>query len=266
MGVITKIAIQQKRVDRYNIDIDGQYAFSADEAVLIEFNLKKGQTLTEEDIARIGLRDGVQRGVNTAINFLSMRMRSEKEVRDYLKKKEIDQEAHEEIMERLGAMGYLNDEQFADAYIKTQIQTTEKGPAVILRELKEKGIRDDTAASLIEQFTEEEQVEKAGVLFEKALKKYKKDSAFLQQKKAEQLILTKGYSAVVMKKAATALEPDEEAEQEALMHQAEKAHRRYRALEAREYRQKMKTALYRKGFDLTDIDRAINRLLEEEER
>ncbi|MET1032710.1 recombination regulator RecX [Domibacillus tundrae] len=264
MGVITKITVQQKRVDRYNIEIDGEYAFSTDEAVLIEFNLKKGQTITEAEITDIQVRDGVQRGINTAINFLSVRMRSEKEVRDYLKKKEIEPDSWDEIMKRLASMGYLNDEQFADAYIKTQIQTTEKGPAVILRELKEKGIEDHIAASLIEQFTEEERIEKAAALFEKQLKKYKRDSAFLQQKKAEQHVLTKGYSAVVMKKAATKAEPDAEAEMEALMHQAEKAHRRYRAFENREYRQKMKASLYRKGFDLSDIDRAIDRLLEEE--
>lgn len=263
MGVITKITVQQKRVDRYNIEIDGEYAFSADEAVLIEFNLKKGQTITEEERSEIGVRDNVQRGINTAINFLSVRMRSVKEVRNYLKKKEIELEAQDEIMERLGSMGYLNDEQFADAYIKTQIQTTEKGPAVILRELKEKGIDDYTAASLIEQFTEEEQIEKAADLFQKQLKKYKRDSAFLQQRKAEQHVLTKGYSAAVIKKAAIKAEPDAEAEMEALMHQAEKAHRRYQSFEKREYRQKMKAALYRKGFDLSDIDRAIDRLSEE---
>ncbi|MCM3789078.1 recombination regulator RecX [Domibacillus indicus] len=264
MGVITKISVQQKRIDRYNIEVDGSYAFSADEAVLIEFELKKGRVLAEADIEAITVRDGVYRGVNTAIQFLSLRMRSKKEVLDYLKKKEIEPGAWDEIMERLETMGYLNDEQFADAYIKTQIQTTEKGPKLILRELKEKGIDDHTASLLIEQFTEEDQVEKAAALFEKQLKKFKRDSAFLQQKKAEQYIMTKGYSADIVKKAANAAEPDKEAELEALMHQAERAHWRYRSFEEREYRQKMKAALYRKGFDLSDIDRVIDRLLEEQ--
>ncbi|WP_050181717.1 recombination regulator RecX [Domibacillus robiginosus] len=264
MGVVTKVAVQQKRIDRYNIDIDGNYAFSADEAVLIEFNLKKGLVLTEADIETITVRDGVYRGVNTAIQFLSLRMRSKKEVIDYLKKKEIDPGAWEEIMGRLESMGYLNDEQFADAYIKTQIQTTEKGPKLILRELKEKGIDDHTASLLIGQYTEEDQLEKAAALFEKQLKKFKRDSAFLQQKKAEQYLVTKGYSIDIVKRAATAAEPDKEVEMEALMHQAERAHRRYRSLEEREYRHKMKAALYRKGFDLSDIDQAIDRLLEEQ--
>ncbi|WP_046174807.1 recombination regulator RecX [Domibacillus indicus] len=264
MGIITKIAMQQKRVDRYNIEIDGNYAFSVDEAILIEFDLKKGKPVTEAEITEIKIRDGVQRGINTAVNFLSLRMRSKKEVLDYLRKKEIDPGSWEEIMSRLESMGYLNDEQFADAYIKTQIQTTEKGPAVILRELKEKGVEDHIAFSLIEQFTEEEQAAKAASLFHKQRKKYKHDSAFLQKKKAEQHVMAKGYSADILKKASTEQELDEEAEMDALMHQTAKAHRRYRSLEEREYRQKMKMALYRKGFDLSDIDRAIDSLLEEE--
>ncbi len=263
MGIITKIAVQQKRADRYNIEVDGEYAFSADEAVLIEFNLKKGRKLTQAEIEAIQLRDGVQKGLNTAIHFLSIRMRSEKEVRDYLKKKEIEVEAANEIIERLCSMGYLNDEQFADAFVKTQIQTTEKGPLIILRELKEKGIEENISSELIGQFTEKEQIEKAARMFEKQLRKYKNDSAFLKQKKAEQYVLAKGYSSSVIKKAAAAAEPDEEQELDALRHQAEKAHRRFKGASPGEYRQKMKAALYRKGFDLSDIDKAIDQLANE---
>ncbi|OLN21354.1 recombination regulator RecX [Domibacillus antri] len=263
MPVITKISVQQKRTDRYNIEVDGEYAFSVDEAVLIEFNLQKGREMTKAEAEKIQIRDNVRKGFNAAIHYLSIRMRSEKEVQDYLKKKEVDEASRQEILTRLHDMGYVNDSQFADAFIKTQMQTTDKGPYLIHRELKEKGINEETAFSLMEQFTEEEQMEKAARLYEKQLKKYKRDSAFLQKKKAEEYVMTKGYSASSIKKAAIKHEPDEEQEMDALMYQAEKAHRRYQSYEKGEYRQKMKMALYRKGFDLSDIDKAIEKLQEE---
>ncbi len=263
MPKITKISVQQKRTDRYNIEVDGDYAFSIDEAVLMEFNLRKGSEITKAEVEEIQIRDGVRKGLNAAINYLSIRMRSEKEVLDYLKRKEVEQDAAEEILTRLRLMSYLNDEQFADAFVKTQIQTTDKGPYLIRRELKEKGINEEIASNAMEQFTEEEQIEKATKLYEKQLKKYKRDSAFLQKKKAEEQVMTKGYSTLIMKQAAFAAPSDEEQEKEALMHQAEKAHRRYQSCKPSEYKQKMKMALYRKGFDFSAIDQAIEKLQEE---
>lgn len=263
MPKITKISVQQKRTDRYNIEVDGEYAFSVDEAVLMEFNLRKGSRIAKAEVEEIQIRDGVQKGLNAAINYLSIRMRSEKEVLDYLKRKEVELDAAAEILKRLRSMNYLDDEQFASAFVKTQIQTTDKGPYLIWRELKEKGINEEIGSKAMEQFTEEEQIEKAARLYEKQLKKYKRDSAFLQKKKAEEQVITKGYSSSILKQAAVTAPPDEEQEVEALMHQAKKAHRRYQSYEPSEYRQKMKMALYRKGFDFSAIDQAIEKLQEE---
>ena len=39
---------------------------------------------------------------------------------------------------------YINDEEFALSYVRTQINTTDKGPDVIRMELKEKGIDEGT--------------------------------------------------------------------------------------------------------------------------
>ena len=44
LATITKISIQKKAVDRYNIFLDDNYAFSVTEDILIKFNLRKGLT------------------------------------------------------------------------------------------------------------------------------------------------------------------------------------------------------------------------------
>lgn len=60
--------------------------FSVDEAVLVKFQLKKNKSLTNEEIDEIVEADEIRKGLNRAIQFLARRVRSEKEVRDYLKK------------------------------------------------------------------------------------------------------------------------------------------------------------------------------------
>lgn len=87
MPFITKISTQKKNTERFNIFLDEKYAFSVDADVLVRFDLKKGKELDELDILEIQYGDDVKKAFNRAVEFLSYRMRSEKEVRDHLKKK-----------------------------------------------------------------------------------------------------------------------------------------------------------------------------------
>ncbi|WP_203363852.1 recombination regulator RecX [Bacillus sp. REN10] len=261
MAVITKISQQEKRKDRYNIFLNEEYAFSVDEALLIRFHLKKGMDISKEDIEVITRQDGVQKGLNIAIHFLSIRMRSEKEVRDYLQKKEIEPEAIEEIIRSLHRLNYLDDAQFAKAYMNTQINTTDKGPIVIQRELKEKGIQEKWIEEVLLSFDFSSQLEKATALANKYRKKYKKESFIVQKQKIEQALMRKGYGWDVIQEAVVAEQASEDEEQqEALMYQAEKAHRKYSKYTGGEYRQKMKQSLYRKGFSISEIEKAMEQL------
>lgn len=265
MKVITKISLQQKLTDRYNVFVNEQYAFSVDESVLIQFGLKKGMELTDEQIAVITRQDAMRKGLNMAIHFLSMRMRSEKEVREFLAKKEVESEAVEEIIHNLYRMSYLNNAEFAKAYTNTQINTSDKGPKVIERELKEKGIDDSLIEKALAKFETDLQLEKSCKLAEKYRQKYRKESPVIQKQKIEQTLMRKGYDWGIIQEAIAGSEKEESEEEnwQALMYQAEKAHRRYNKFSGGEYRQKMKQALYRKGFSISDIEQAIEKLQEE---
>ncbi|MGC8230252.1 recombination regulator RecX [Pseudobacillus badius] len=262
MKVITKISLQQKLTDRYNIFLNEEYAFSVDESVLIQYGLKKGMELGADQIAAILRHDEIRKGLNMAIHFLSIRMRAEKEVREFLAKKEIEHEAAEEIIHTLYRMSYLDDNEFAAAYVNTQINTSDKGPQAIERELKEKGIKQSFIEQALAKFTASLQVEKALKLADKYRRKYVKESPIIQKQKVEQTLARKGYGWPVIQEAVagSASEESEEERLQALMYQAEKAHRRYSKFSGGEYRQKMKQALYRKGFSMSDIEQAIEQL------
>ena len=147
MPMITKITTQQKNKDRYNIFTDEghgeKYAFSVDESVLLKFQLKKGMELDELFLTEIHYEDDIRKAYNRALHYLSSRMRSEGEVRTYLLEKEIDAPIIQEVILKLYEYKFLDDEQYAIAYVRTQMNTTDKGNIVIKRELKESGIREE---------------------------------------------------------------------------------------------------------------------------
>lgn len=267
MAVITKITTQQKNTDRYNIFLDEgdgeKFAFSVDEDVLIKFQLKKGMELDELTRSEIHYSDDIRKSYNSAIGFLAHRIRSEKEIVDYLLKKEVEEPVINEVLHKLKTQDYVNDQEFATAYVRTQINTTDKGPDVIRRELREKGITQELIQHCLLEFSFDLQVEKAGVLAGKFAKKNSKESTRVLKQKVDQFLVRKGYSFEVIglafeeKDNAVAAED----ELEAIRYQGEKAQRKFAKYSGYEYKQKVKQTLYRKGFKM-DL---IEKFLEEQE-
>ncbi|MEH7114094.1 recombination regulator RecX [Neobacillus niacini] len=263
MTVITKITTQQKNQDRFNIFMDygkgEEYAFSVDSDVLIRFQLKKGMEIDEFSILEIQLQDDIRKAYNQAINYLARRMRSEKEIREYLAKKEVEEPIVNEVLHKLAAQKYINDEEFAFSYIRTQKNTTDKGPDLIRMELREKGITEGIIKVVIREYPLEEQVEKAIKVSEKLMKKSSKESQRIAKQKAEQLLLRKGYPFDVIHLALNEadIEKEEDEEMEAIRYQGEKAQKKYSKYSGFEYVQKVKVALYRKGFSMDLIEKYL---------
>lgn len=263
MPVITKISVQKHNKDRYSIFTDSgrgeEYAFSVDEDVLIKYNLKKEMELDDFSVTEMLFQDDIRKAYNTGINYLAHRMRSEAEVREHLKKKEVADAVIKEAIHKLYEFQFLDDEEFAKAFVRTQLNTTDKGAQVIKLELKEKGISPGIIEKVIEDVSFDDQLEKAIKLCEKYAQKNKKDSSRILKQKIEQMLKRKGYSFPIIRAALdeTEVEKEADAEMDALRVQGEKLHNKYSKLPEREYRQKLKMALYRKGFPMDLIDEFI---------
>ncbi|WP_223703441.1 recombination regulator RecX [Sutcliffiella deserti] len=257
MRKITKITVQKKNKERFNIFLDDEYAFAVYESTLLKYQFVKGKELDELDIEEILYSDQINRAYLSAVHYLSFRMRTEKEIEQYLKEKEIEPYIIKEIIIKLKDQSYLNDKEFAIAYVRTQVQTTLKGREVIQQELLEKGIDRNTIEDALLEYKEDIELEHAIKLVHKYHPKYKKDAFKIMKQKVEQSLKRKGYPFPVIKEAMIEadLEEDSSEEWDAVVKQAEKYHRKYSSLKGYEYTSKMKGALYRKGFSMDMIDK-----------
>ncbi|WP_430788125.1 recombination regulator RecX [Virgibacillus flavescens] len=267
MKKISRITVQKKRKNRYNIFLDdGQgenYGFSVDEALLIEYKLQKNLELDDSTIDTLIQKDDLHKSYTLTINFLSYRMRTNKEIHDYLVKKEVDEEHIKQIIDRLTSEGLLDDSMFADSFVRTRISTSIKGPMLVKRELMEKGVSAATADKAVEQYTFDIQMEKIQKWMDKKMNKQGKDSFKKQVQQLQVTLMQKGFQHDVIKESITELgdEKDDDAEWEAITQHGEKLLRKHRQkLTGRALRNKVKEGLYRKGFAID----MINRFLEEE--
>lgn len=259
MATITKISIQQKNKDRFNIFLDEKYAFSVDADVLIKHELKKGMEIDEVFLSEIVYDDEIRKAYNSAIHYLARRMRSEYEVRSYLLEKEYGEAIINEVIIKLYNYRFLDDTAFATSFVNTLINTTDKGPLIVRRELEEKGINKNIIEQVMPLFDEDTQLTKAITIGQKYANKNKKDAKLILKQKVEQFLLRKGYSSSIMKEAIgeISIEKDDKEQYQLCFAQAKKLGFKYRAYEGYEWEQKVKQALYRKGFPLEIIDEVI---------
>ncbi|MFB9975887.1 recombination regulator RecX [Pallidibacillus thermolactis] len=269
MPVISKISVQKNNKERYNIFFSSgeaeEYAFSVSEDVLIEYDLRKGKELRNEDIERITNRETIQKAYNLSLQFLSYRMRSEKEVQTYLEERNFSKETIQEVQYRLRERRYVDDAEFTKAFIKTQINTTDKGPKLIQNELKKKGIANHYIEQFMSLYTEDIQQEKAINLCKKMTGKKKNISTVQLKRDMQMSLMRKGYEHSTIQKAISISMQgiDEEQNEAAIIVQGEKALRKYRNEPLDKRKIKVKQFLYRKGFSLDVIDKFIDEKIAE---
>ena len=91
-----------------------------------------------------------------ALDLLLYRTRTEKELKDKLLERGYSDEECEEALDYVRHYGYVDDDDYARRYISAHGR--EKGAAAIRRELREKGIQEDTLEEVLYDLPDEEEV------------------------------------------------------------------------------------------------------------
>lgn len=178
---ITDIKQQVKRQDRYSIYVDGKYLFSFSENELINSGLKKGQELTEQELLALKDQAVLDKAYDRTLNLISHRPRSEFELRDYLKRKEYDEDVIAQTIERLSSRGYVNDLDFAQRWVATRRLLKSTSKRRLSQELRQKRISDDVISQVLEaDETNERDVLKELVEKKRRQSKYQDDQKLMQ--------------------------------------------------------------------------------------
>ncbi|MBB1079788.1 recombination regulator RecX [Limosilactobacillus sp. STM2_1] len=259
MAKISKIEAQ-KRKGRYNVYLDGKYAFPVAESVLIQFNLMKGAELDKEQISAIVTADQQAKAYSRMLDYLSYQMRTESDIIKKLKETNTPEEFIVPILKKLRAQHLVDDHAYAAAYVRTVMNTELKGPIVIRQHLRQKKIGENDIDNALAQFTLADQAENAKKLAGKLFRRYRKQPGRRREQKVQQGLITKGFPSSIydMIKDEVVPQPDGEQENELLVKEAEKQWRRANRYEGYAKEQHFKQAMFRKGFDLDDVQRWLD--------
>lgn len=186
---ITAIKQQVKRQDRYSIYGDGKYLFSFSEGELITSGVRIGQEIDEAALSDLKNKAILDKAYDRALNLISRRVRSEWELRDYLKRKDYDEDVRDIIVERLQERGYVNDFEFAKRWVENRRTLKATSKRRLSQELRQKRVADD----VIRQVLEEDETDELEVLKDLVERK-RKQTKYQDDIKLMQYLTRQGFS------------------------------------------------------------------------
>ncbi|MCE7859157.1 MAG: RecX family transcriptional regulator [Chloroflexi bacterium CFX2] len=153
MRKITALEVQKKNPNRVNVHLDGEFAFGL--ARITAAWLKIGDVLSDEKIAGLQNDDARERAMQQALLFLSYRARSEKEIRQNLKKHEYPEDVIEQTLTRLRENRLANDGEFAKAWVENRNTFRPRSRRALTMELRQKGLDEETVKHAVSDVDEE---------------------------------------------------------------------------------------------------------------
>lgn len=187
---ITALKAQVKNQARVSVFVDGKYSFSVNQSQLLDLKIRTGLELDEASLAKFKQASDFGKYYERLLNYVTIRPRSEKEVRDYCWRKKIGPEDVELLVEKLKTRNYVNDEYFAKAWVQSRGLGKKTSAKKLRLELKQKGISDDTINSALEASVFDEQLALKNLIAKKSKNsKYAND-----RQKLAQYLIRQGFS------------------------------------------------------------------------
>ena len=191
MDRVSSLTVTRGRV---RVTFDSGRTYTLKKQDLLEFPMRENDSIDEERFRRFVLLHQYPDALNTAIAMLARRACSRKEISDKLIARCCCDEVVELVLYKLEKENLLNDQDFSEQWTRYR-SGGHYGPDRIYRELRVKGVDEDTARKAVSSVDEEEQTAAALDLATKAVRKCKPgEDPCKSRQRVLRAIVSRGFS------------------------------------------------------------------------
>lgn len=151
----------------YKVILDDNTTLKLYEDVIVKNNLLYKNEIDDKLLDKINSDNDYSKMYYNSVKYLSNRLRSGKEVREYLLKKYPYSNYIDEIIDKLKNNKMINDYEYAKAYTHDKLLFTSQGPYRIKDELYKNGIDKDIILEVVDNIDYD-------TIYNKAIKQIKK--------------------------------------------------------------------------------------------
>lgn len=206
---ITALELQKRQKNRYNLYLDQEFYMGIHEDVIVNLNLHVNQEIDKAFLQDVIYEEELAKYKQKALNYATYKLRSRKEILDYLNKDEINPNVRDQIIHFLEKYAFINDDNYTKAFIHDKATINRHSLKRIKYDLKKKGISSHMIEDAIYELEDDYDYINSQYFI---IKKYKqlKDSLSDYEKKQKTLsyLMNKGFPYTLIKEVYEELEKD----------------------------------------------------------
>lgn len=153
---ITGLAPHNRRRSRLDLFVDGVIAGQISRQTAKKRALRPGLELTPEQVTDLLAEDQRHLALQAAAAMIARRPRSERQVRQALRRRKLDDEAITSCVERLKDARLLDDEDYARHYTESRDRTSPRSQRLLQQELLVAGVAREVAAAAVAEVSNED--------------------------------------------------------------------------------------------------------------
>ena len=238
-----KISKIRKNKDKYEIILSDGESLSFYEQTIINYNLLKPMSIDNNLFKDIVEYNKVLEIYYEAIKFISIKMRSKKEI--YIKFKNCNKTLLDKVIVLLEEKGYINEEKYIEAYINDALNLTLKGPLKIKGELKNLNLSENLINEKMSLISDDVWPRRISKIIMK--KKNNKYSDYIFKEKLKAYLVNWGYANYISDEIFWNLDSNEK---DIIMKEYTKQYNKLsKKYTGKELESKIKYNLYKKGYN-----------------
>ncbi len=188
-----KILNIKKNAGKYQIILENNVTLTTNDQVIINQGLLYKKKLSDKEIKKIEEETVYYENYNKVLKLLNTKMRSENEVRKYLKKNGVAKDDGDKMIYSLKEAGLINDMAYAEAYTNDKINLSLDGPLKIKHYLEKENIKEEYIDKALEGFTLDIINERISKVIDKRLRVDSKDTDYIFKQKLSLYLSNLGY-------------------------------------------------------------------------
>ena len=245
--------IKKLNSGKYKIELDNKENLITYDEVILKNNLLFNKNLDTKTLNKIATDNSYYHIYNKVLNYISKRIRSKKEIINYIDKFETDKK--EEIIKDLEKKGFINDKKFASSYAADKINLSNFGPYKIRADLENHNIDSNIISEVIDDLDNKLIIKKLNKLITKKISLDHKHSPYYLKQKIVAELVNLGYP----KDLILALYNDNNISNDSLEREYDKIYQKLSRKNTDNLEFKIKQKLYQKGYNLSEIDEIVNK-------
>ena len=237
---------------KYKIEFENGEHFSTYDDVILKNQLLFHKEVNQKEMRELMKDTDYFNIYNKMLKKISIKLRSEKEIKKELAREQISEQETNSILKKLKENGFINDLNFAKAYVNDKVYLSNEGPYKIRKGLVDNSIKEEWIEEAMSSIEPKQIEEKLTKIITKKMKLNHKHSNYMLKQKLLMELSANGFSKEMISDIFDfCCSSNDNVLEKEIDRVYIKLSKKYQGLELSK---KVKEKLYQKGFTITEID------------